>query len=158
MSRVLTVGTFDLYHAGHTNFLRNCFKLTGLLYPKDSSDNFNLTVGLNSDDFVFWYKNKKPVYSYDERRALLSNNKYVYKVIENDVKTLESLLVDGTYNTTPKKYDILVIGSDWARKDYYAQIGVTQEWLDRKGILLCYIPYTEGISTTELKERILKSD
>lgn len=153
MSRVLTVGTFDLYHSGHVNFLFNCYKLTGATWTTESSDKNNLTVGLNSDEFVEKYKGKKPLYSYKERQILLANNRYVWSIQENDSPTLESLLIDRHYS---KKFDILVVGSDWAKKDYYAQIGVTQEWLDTKGILLCYIPYTEGISTTELKERILR--
>lgn len=154
MSRVLTVGTFDLYHSGHTNFLFNCFKLTGADSSSVYDRNHNLMVGLNSDEFVQTYKGKAPVYSYKERRSLLVNNRYVWGVEENDSPTMESLLID-VQNYGQRRYDILVVGSDWAKKDYYAQIGVDQEWLDSKGILLCYIPYTEGISTTQLKERIL---
>ena len=50
--------------------------------------------------------------------------------------------------------DFIVIGSDWAKKDYYAQMQFTQDWLDEQGIQLVYVPYTQGISTTELKKRI----
>ena len=50
--------------------------------------------------------------------------------------------------------DIIVVGTDWARKDYYAQIDVTQDWLDERDIILAYVPYTEGVSTTKLIERI----
>jgi hypothetical protein len=50
--------------------------------------------------------------------------------------------------------DIVAIGSDWARKDYYKQMGFTQDWLDTKGIILMYVPYTHGISTTDIKQRI----
>jgi hypothetical protein len=49
--------------------------------------------------------------------------------------------------------DIVAIGSDWARKDYYKQMMFDQDWLDENNIMLLYIPYTSGISTTELKER-----
>lgn len=50
--------------------------------------------------------------------------------------------------------NIIVIGSDWAKKDYYAQMGFTQEWLDQRGIGLAYVPYTKDISTTILKQRL----
>lgn len=50
--------------------------------------------------------------------------------------------------------DIIVIGSDWARKDYYAQMQFDQDWLDERGIALCYIPYTDGISSTKVKGRL----
>jgi glycerol-3-phosphate cytidylyltransferase-like family protein len=50
--------------------------------------------------------------------------------------------------------DIIAVGSDWARKDYYKQMGFDQDWLDERNIKLLYIPYTQGISTTELKRRL----
>ena len=40
-------------------------------------------------------------------------------------------------------------------KDYYAQMQFTQTWLDVQDIQLVYVPYTQGISTTELKSRIM---
>ena len=49
----------------------------------------------------------------------------------------------------------IVVGDDWAKKDYYSQMNFTQEWLDSQGIILIYIPYTRGISTTELKARLM---
>jgi hypothetical protein len=51
--------------------------------------------------------------------------------------------------------DMVAIGSDWARKDYYTQMAFDQDWLDDRGISLCYIPYTQGISSTAIKERML---
>ncbi|NBQ97860.1 MAG: hypothetical protein EBU12_06495, partial [Microbacteriaceae bacterium] len=53
--------------------------------------------------------------------------------------------------------DFVVIGSDWAIRDYYAQMQFTQAWLDDLEITLLYVPYTEGISTTDLKKRIVTS-
>jgi bifunctional ADP-heptose synthase (sugar kinase/adenylyltransferase) len=53
-----------------------------------------------------------------------------------------------------EKPDIVVIGSDWAKKDYYKQMGFTQDWLDENGIGLCYFPYTQNISTTIIKNKI----
>jgi glycerol-3-phosphate cytidylyltransferase-like family protein len=50
--------------------------------------------------------------------------------------------------------DYIVIGSDWATKDYYKQMGFTQDWLDSYGIALVYIPYTKGVSSSEIKTRL----
>jgi len=50
--------------------------------------------------------------------------------------------------------DYILIGSDWARKDYYTQMGFDQNWLDERGIVLGYVPYTPGISTTNIKGRL----
>jgi glycerol-3-phosphate cytidylyltransferase-like family protein len=49
--------------------------------------------------------------------------------------------------------DYIAIGTDWARRDYYAQMQFDQDWLDERDISLIYIPYTHSISTTKLKAR-----
>lgn len=150
MIKVLTIGTFDLFHSGHVNFLRMCWNLAGNQYEGDTEIGF-VTVAVNSDAFVKKFKGKAPIYSYTERVALLSGCKYVGNVTENKhAEDLKPLIVE----TQPQ---ILVVGSDWAKKDYYAQTKLTQDWLDIRRIVLCYVPYTEGISTTLLKERILNS-
>lgn len=50
--------------------------------------------------------------------------------------------------------DIIVIGSDWMRKDYLKQIGLDPDYLDKNNISLAYVPYTWSISSTEIKRRI----
>lgn len=134
---VYTGGTFDLFHAGHVNFLRQCKKIGG-----------KVVVSLNTDRFIKKYKGKSPINSYQDRKIILESCKYVDEVVENTG--------DKDSKITIKKVDpdFIVIGSDWACKDYYSQMDFTQGWLDSYGITLVYIPYTEGVSTTELKERI----
>lgn len=134
--RVYTGGTFDLFHAGHANFLRQCYKLGEVI------------VALNTDDFVEAYKGKPPVMSYKEREAVLKSCRWVKGVIPNeggaDSKSMIELV----------EPDFLAVGSDWAKKNYYKQMGFTQEWLDERDITLVYIPYTQGISSTEIKKRL----
>jgi glycerol-3-phosphate cytidylyltransferase len=134
--KVYTGGTFDLIHSGHVNFLRRCAEIG------------DVTVVLNTDEFIEQYKGKPPVMTYDERFAVLSEFRCVKNIFPNiggKDSTLSILEVDP---------DIIAIGSDWARKDYCKQMGFTQDWLDKQNISLLYIPYTPGISTTELKRRI----
>jgi glycerol-3-phosphate cytidylyltransferase len=135
---VYTGGTFDLYHSGHANFLAKCAELGQVI------------VSLNTDEFIEAYKGKRPVISYEERRAVLLSCRSVSDVIPNyggaDSKPAIEM-------TAP---DILAIGSDWARRDYYAQMGFTQDWLDDRGISLIYIPYTAGISSTAIKARLVR--
>ena len=137
---VYTGGTFDLFHAGHVNFLRQCKKIAG--------ERGKVVVSLNTDEFIEKYKGKKPIISFKDRMEVLLSMKYVDDVVENfgneDSKSVISLV----------QPDYVVIGSDWAKKDYYKQMNFTQEWLDLHDITLIYVPYTEGISTTEIKKRI----
>ena len=135
---VYSGGTFDLVHSGHVNFLRRCSEIG------------SVTVSLNTDEFIEEYKGKRPVMSYAERQAMLEGLRFVDRVIPN-VGGSNSKIAIELINP-----DMIIIGSDWARKDYYAQMGFDQDWLDARGIGLAYIPYTQGISTTDLKRRIAK--
>lgn len=133
---VYTGGTFDLFHSGHVNFLKKCSQL-GFV-----------TVALNTDEFIEAYKGRPPVMSFEQRKAVLEACIYVDAVIANKGGA------DSKPSILEVNPDIIVIGSDWARKDYYKQMQFDQDWLDQHGYGLAYIPYTNEISTTMLKQRI----
>lgn len=138
MTKILyTGGTFDLFHAGHVNFLRQCKKLAD-----------TVVVSLNTDEFIQEYKGKAPICNYAQRSLMLESCVYVNKVIKNTNGA------DSKPSILSVNPDIIAIGTDWAKKDYYSQMQFTQEWLDQLDIMLVYIPYTEKISTTLLKEKI----
>jgi glycerol-3-phosphate cytidylyltransferase len=132
-----TGGTFDLFHAGHVNFLKSCSKVADYV-----------VVSLNTDEFIESYKGKPPVCSYADRKLILESCVYVDAVIENA----------GGADSKPAilsvRPEFIAIGTDWAKRDYYSQMQFTQQWLDEQDILLMYIPYTEHVSTTLLKQRI----
>ena len=107
-----------------------------------------MTVSLNTDEFISAYKGRPPVMSFAERKAVLLGCKYVDSVVANVGGADSRIAIELA------QPDIIIIGSDWARRDYYAQMQFDQDWLDERGIGLAYIPYTQGISTTELKKRI----
>lgn len=134
--KVYTGGTFDLFHSGHVAFLKRCAEVG------------SVTVSLNTDEFIAAYKGKPPVMSFAERKAVLLGCKYVDSVVANVGGADSRIAIELA------QPDIIIIGSDWARRDYYAQMQFDQDWLDERGIGLAYIPYTQGISTTELKKRI----
>ena len=137
MKILYTGGTFDLFHPGHVNFLRQCKLLAD-----------EVIVSLNTDEFVFKYKGNTPVMTYQERESMLVSCRYVDKVIPNSAGQDSKPAIMAVHP------DILAIGDDWAKKDYYAQMQFTQEWLDKNDILLVYIPYMRGISSTIIKERL----
>lgn len=132
---IYTGGTFDLFHSGHANLLRRCAELG------------SVTVALNSDEFITAYKGAPPIMSFDERKAVLEACRWVYRVVPNLAGA------DSKPTIEMVQPDVIAIGSDWARKDYYAQMEFDQDWLDERAISIIYIPYTRGISTTELKAR-----
>jgi glycerol-3-phosphate cytidylyltransferase len=138
---VYTGGTFDLFHSGHVAFLKACRRIAG--------SEGRVVVSLNTDEFIATYKGKPPVMSYAERKAVLMGCRYVDSVVENVGGADSKPAIE---NVIP---DFIVIGDDWAKKDYYKQMQFTQQWLDDYAIQLCYVPYTLGISSTDLKARIV---
>ena len=133
---VYTGGTFDLIHSGHINFLEQCAQYGQVI------------VSLNTDEFITAYKGKPPVMTFNERLRVLESIRFVQGIVANTggADSKETIL-----DVMP---DVIAVGSDWARRDYYKQMMFTQDWLDEHNIHLLYIPYTEGISTTELKRRV----
>jgi glycerol-3-phosphate cytidylyltransferase-like family protein len=87
--------------------------------------------------------------SFAERKAVLMGCRYVDSVVANVGNEDSKPAIE---NVIP---DFVVIGDDWARKDYYAQMQFTQAWLDAQQIQLIYVPYTVGVSSTDIKARIV---
>ena len=137
--RVYTGGTFDLFHAGHVKFLRRCKEIAG--------STGQVIVSLNTDEFIKEYKGKPPIISYEDRKLVLESCKYVDSVMQNygGADSKESIIL-------AQLIDVIAIGSDWARNDYYKQMNFTQDWLDEQDVSLIYIPYTKGISSTLIKQ------
>lgn len=134
--KVYTGGTFDLFHAGHVEFLKHCAQFG------------DVTVALNSDEFISAYKGKPPIMSFDERLSVVQACRYVSAVMPNLGGADSKPSIEAT------NPDLIIIGSDWARRDYYKQMQFTQDWLDERGIGLLYLPYTPGISSTAIKTRL----
>lgn len=143
---VYTGGTFDLLHSGHIDLLRVCKQLSGSLAFGTSSA--KVVVALNTDEFVLRYKGKKPVCSFDERREMLESCRFVDQVVMN--------IGDEDSKVSIQKVNpgFIVIGDDWAVKDYYKQMGFTKEWLRSNGINLIYVARLYHLSSTAIKERV----
>ena len=134
---IVTLGTFDMLHAGHLKLFQKCRQLG------------DVVVGLNTDTFVKKFKGKMPIMSYIEREDVIKETLLVDRIIPNSQKdgsAKKVILNSGA--------GLIVVGSDWARKDYVGQLGLDWKWLDENGIGICYVNYTHGISSTELKKRL----
>lgn len=123
MKKVITYGTFDLFHVGHLNILKRAKECGDYLIVCVSSDNFNKIKG------------KKSMISEEDRVAIVEAIKYVDEVIlENDWEQKISDIVDN-------QVDVFVMGDDWTGKFDYLK-----EYCD-----VVYLPRTDGISSTMLK-------
>lgn len=134
--RVYVGGTFDLFHAGHVAFLRRAKQL-----------GTHLIVGLNTDEFAARYK-RAPIMSFDERRELLEGCRYVDEVVVNE----------GCEDSRPAiekaGANVIVHGDDWTGEALMRQMGLTPGWLAAKRIELAYVPYTMGVSSSEILARV----
>lgn len=135
--RVITGGCFDLLHYGHLRFLKK---------SKEFGD--HLTVCVNTDEFVYMYKGKKPILTTSERVQAIKELDFVDEVIINE--TNENWMP----NLFKVRPDFIVTSTDWLDKNYYKQMNVNKKDLTEMGIELKYIPYTKEISSTIIAERI----
>lgn len=141
MSTILTLGTFDGVHVGHLELLRECRRLAG---------DGRVIVALNRDEFVERYKGRRPTFTYAQRAEMVAAVVYVDSVVCNvgdeDAKTAIEVV----------RPDWLAIGDDWLdpghdERRYHAQLGVTPEWLDARGLGIVYVPRTRGVSSSALR-------
>ena len=124
----------DLVHPGHLNILSEAEKLG------------EVTVGVLTDSAIASYK-RLPYMTFEQRSAIVSSLKQVQNVIPQ--KTLEY-----TENLKSIKPDFVVHGDDWKegaqRETRQSVIDILKEW----GGQLIEIPYTAGISSTQLNKAV----
>ncbi len=124
-------GTFDLFHIGHLNLLRRA---------KAYCD--YLVVGVHKDAS---HKGKSTFISFEERCEIVKSIKYVDKVIPSEREDCD------VYLKGIVKYDYLFVGSDYKgteRFNRYEQIFAD------KGVEIVYFPYTQGTSSSQLREAL----
>lgn len=126
---IITYGTFDLFHVGHVRLLKRIKKLGDTLIVVLSSDEFNSLKG------------KKTVIPFEDRKEVLESCRYVDVVLEE--KNWDQKIHDIKNNNV----DIFVMGDDWEGEfDFLSSL-----------CEVIYLPRTNGVSTTHLKEVISKN-
>ncbi|MEH8161486.1 adenylyltransferase/cytidyltransferase family protein [Aeromonas allosaccharophila] len=125
MKRIITFGTFDVFHVGHVNILKRAKALGDYLI-----------VGVSSDRLNFSKKSRYPIYSEKDRFDIISSLRFVDEVFFEESLELKLEYI--------KQYhaDILVMGDDWAGRF---------DWVKTDCDVL-YLPRTPSISTTEIIE------
>lgn len=137
-------GTFDLFHAGHVEFFKQV---------KYATDDAPLIVSVNTDEFAARYK-RKPILTLDERVEALQACRYIDWVCVN-IGDEDSKVTIVSLATSGKHVRRIAHGDDWVGPGLMQQMGITPGWLAQRGIGLLHVPYTEGISTGEIINRVL---
>lgn len=126
MKKVITYGTYDLFHYGHLRLLERAKALGDYLIVAVSTDEFNEI------------KDKRCVYGYPERAAIVKAIKCVDEVIP------EGCWEQKTSDVIQHEVDVFVMGDDWQ-----GQFDFLKEHCE-----VVYLPRTPDISSTEIKDGI----
>lgn len=130
-----TAGTFDMFHIGHLNLLKNA---------RSRCD--YLIVGVNSDRLVEEYKGKKAVVPLGERMEIIRELRCVDEVIRIDSLNKE-------ISWRQKHYNLLFIGDDWKGNPRWQQ---TEIQMAKYGVKVIYLPHTDGTTSTLLREKLVE--
>ena len=128
-----TVGTFDMFHIGHLNLMKQA---------KEYCD--YLIVGIHSDEWVMHCKNRPTVINYEDRAAIVGAIRYVDEVVKNETRS--KMEAWEKYH-----FDVAFIGDDWKGNERWEKTGKEMEALGAK---LVYLPYTKDTSSTMLREKL----
>lgn len=124
----------DLVHPGHLNVLKKAQELG------------EVTVGLLTDEAIASYK-RVPFMEFEQRQQVIENIKGVSRVIPQTT-------LDYVPNLEAMKPDYVVHGDDWKngvqRQTRQRVIDTLAQW----GGELVEVPYTKGISSTQLNKAL----
>ncbi|MBQ7878015.1 MAG: adenylyltransferase/cytidyltransferase family protein [Bacteroidaceae bacterium] len=128
-----TTGVYDMFHVGHLNILRRA---------KEQCD--ILIVGVSTDELVEREKNKTPIIPFEDRRSIIEAIRYVDKVVaqtdKNKFGAWENL-----------QFHRMFVGSDWQGTPQWKKY---EEEFSQVGVEIVYLPHTDGISSSILREKI----
>ena len=126
-------GVFDLFHTGHLRLIERCKARCEYLI-----------VGVLTDELVEYYKGKKPAISCKDRMEVIGGLAAVDKVIPVDFSNTDKL----------DAWEQLHYDCHFSGDDHVNHWNDIIEELRRRGSNMEFLPYTKGISTTQIKEQI----
>jgi rfaE bifunctional protein nucleotidyltransferase chain/domain len=135
---VYAAGVFDIFHYGHINYLQEAKRLGD-----------KLIVGLLSDEGVMDYKSDKPIMNYVERWRVIRAIEGVDYIVEQDntdpTNTLKHL-----WKSHRSLFPNILVRADDVRPPVAGQ-----EYIESKGGKVVIVPYSKGISSRDIKNRII---
>jgi glycerol-3-phosphate cytidylyltransferase len=122
----ITYGTYDLFHIGHVNLFRRIKERFGTLIVAVSTDDFNAIKG------------KRSAVRFEDRIEMVRACRYV------DLAIAEAGWGQKERDIVEHGADAMVMGSDW-----------TGRFDELKSLCeVVYLPRTDGVSSSELKQHI----
>lgn len=131
--------TFDIFHAGHIAFLKKARKKA---QEVAGTQNIRLVAGICSDEDVAQYKHN-PYITLKDRVTVVKACRYVDSVIPNCPWRITEQFINHN------NIDLVIHGDDYTPE----QEEFCYSAAKKRGIF-CSIPYTLGISTTDIVNRV----
>ena len=131
-----TTGVFDMFHIGHLNILK---------HAKEQCD--YLIVGVTTDELCYLRKKKYPIINEQDRAEIVRAIRYVdHVVFQTNMDKLAAV--------QEHHVDIVFVGSDWKGTEAWNRY--EKQFAD-VGCVVVYLEYTDGISSTILREKMEKN-
>lgn len=124
-----------MFHIGHLNILKRA---------KEKCD--YLIVGVSTDEVVQEYKHHLPIIPYEQRAEIVRAIKYVDEVVPQTT-------MDKMKMWEQVHFDVMFHGDEWKGTELYNRY--EQEFAE-VGAKIEYLSHTEGVSSSMLREKILK--
>jgi len=124
-------GVWDLFHIGHLNAIKCARRLGDML-----------VVGVVTDEFAQSYKGEPPTIPFEQRRAIVEALRYVNATVPVT-----------SFDVPPMEYHVTIRAHGPEYGKHEGQKILLKKLIDM-GIEAVYVPRTEGISSTLIKERI----
>jgi len=128
-------GYYDMFHIGHLNVIKRASKLCD-----------ELTVGVMTDEECLRNKGHLTIIPLNDRLEIIANIKGVYEAIPVQ---RDDILKDWN----PGDFKIVFICEAHKNKPGWAD--TAKRLIEKEGVAIVYMPYTDCISTTIIKEKIL---
>ena len=132
MIKVLTVGVYDYFHLGHLRLFENAKELGDYLI-----------VAVQDEDFILKTKpNAKILYTTEQRKELVGALRVVDEVVGyTDVDTIVKMI----------DFDVFAIGEDQNHEGFQKAV----EWCKEKGKKIVRMRRTPGISSSDIKQKLI---
>ena len=122
-----------MFHIGHLNILQRA---------KAQCD--YLIVGVSTVEVVESYKHNTPIIPFEQRAAIVAAMKDVDEVVPQT--TMDKLEM-----WRQKHFDVMFHGSEWKGTSLYNHY---EEEFHKVGVEIIYLPHTDGISSSILREKL----